>query len=61
MLFCALLRITGFLFESPEQHAYQLAEAPDQDPTRCIILGIRTLMTPAIPATTACPMTAVRY
>lgn len=65
LLFCGLLTIPGFLFESPEQHAYyQFAKALDQDPTRWIILavtGICTLMSLAIPATTARSMTAVRY
>lgn len=65
LLFCALLTIPGLLFDSPEQHAYyQFAKALDQDPTRWIILaitGICTLVALAIPATTARPMTAVRY
>lgn len=65
LLFCSLLTIPAFLFESPEQHAYyQFAKALDQDPTRWIILvitGICTLMALAIPATTAQPVTAVRY
>jgi hypothetical protein len=65
LLFCGLLTIPGFLFESPEQHAYyQFAKALDQDPTRWIILavtGLCTLMALAIPATTVRPLTAVRY
>ncbi len=65
LLFCALLTIPGFLFESPEQNAYyQFAKALDQDPTRWIILavtGLCTLTALAIPATTVRPNIAVRY
>ena len=65
LLFCALLTVPGFLFESPEQHAYyQFAKALDQDPTRWIILtvtGLCSLLALAIPATAARPMTAVRH
>lgn len=65
LLFCSLLTIPAWLFNSPEHHAYfHFSRQINEDPSRWLVLllaGICALMSLAIPATMPKPQSSSGY